>query len=355
MAENARGEVPAEMDGLSAEEAVDRILERDDSLERDAVRKRIKYVTSDGVVCREGIDDGLTEAAEIVSSPENRIDLGRREFETAVERAEPVADLLVVASRLEEFEERLLALKEEVDRLGPELNELFNEWLEEPDDVYAMADGLHQHATRGRRMHRLVDELIVDLESFQEWLGDEDVRIQELEEDVESVDESLADLEAALADFEGPGANGRGTDEGDGGDTTGAEATGDEAGDAAGDGGDPEPVFVWVDALLRHRLVGLLIDDLETELGGLRTWADREGSGSDDQWDRLAEQTAGVRDRWSELEGRIDAAARPDWRDRFGERLAAFESDLDVFDPPVDWGEVQLTLEEHRAEIVPDN
>jgi hypothetical protein len=354
MSEDARGEVPAEMDGLSTDEAVARVLERDDSLERDAVRERIEYVTRDGTVCREGIEDGISEVAEIISSPENRIDLARREFGTATETAEPVADIRIVAARLEAFEERLLALKEEIDQLGPELNELFNEWLEEPDDVYVMADGLHQHAERGRRMHGLVDELIVDLESFQEWVRNEDARLEELEGDVEGVDESLSDLEAVLADLEEPGANGEGTDDGDGGDTTGAEATGDGADDGAGDEDDPEPVFVWVDASLRHRLVGLLIEDLETELAGLRAWADREGSGSDDQWDRLAERIAGVRDRWAELEERIDAAARPAWRDRFGERLAAFESDLDAFDPPVDWGEVQLALEEHRAEIAPE-
>jgi chromosome segregation ATPase len=319
MAEDARGAVPEEMDGLSIEEATERIVQREDAPDRDAVRERLGYVTKDGVVCRDGIEDGLTEAAEIISSPENRIDLARREFETATELAEPVADHPVVASRTETFEERLFGLKDEVDRLGPELNELFNEWLEEPDDVYAMADGLYQHATRGRRIHRMVDELITDLESFQGWLQDESIRFEELERDVEGVDETLDDLTEALAELPG-------------------ETESD----------DLDPVFVWLDAAMRHRLVGLLIDDLETELRGLRAWPEAANEGRPDA---IAERIAEVRSRWTDLGDRIEAVARPGWRERFSDRLDSFESDLETFEPPVDWGAVQGTLQDHRAEI----
>jgi DNA repair exonuclease SbcCD ATPase subunit len=338
MAEDARGAVPEEMDGLSIEDATDRILEREDAPDRDAVRDRLAYVTTDGVVCREGIEDGLTEVAEIISTPENRIDLARREFETATELAEPVADLPIVAARLETFEERLLGLKEEIDRLGPELNELFNEWLAEPDDVYAMADALYQHATRGQQTHRMTDELITDLESFQEWVRHEDVRFEELRRDAEGVADSLDDIEDALATL--PASDDRDASDG----TNQASGSFDGA-------EEPEPVFVWVDAAMRHRLVGLLVDDLETELRGLRTWADRAGDG--ERADDIEERISEIRERWADLEARIDAAARPAWRDRFADRLDAFEADLAAFEPPVDWGEVQGTLQEHQAEIAP--
>ena len=279
MFDDARGAVPPEMDGLATEEAVERILDRHDSLDPEGVRERLEYVTHEGVVCREGIEQGLGDVSGILSTPENRIDIARREFETAVDLAEPVSDLAIVASRLGEHEERLLALKEEIDRLGPELNELFNDWLEEPDDVYVMADGLYQHAVRGQRMHRLVDELIGDLESFQEWVDDADVRFEELERDIEGVDETLDDLADALADI----------------------AEGD-ATEAAPEGGssedDPDPAFVWVDAALRHRLVDLLIADLRTELDGLRTWANREGIDADEWTDDLAGRIADARSRW---------------------------------------------------------
>jgi len=329
MAEDARGAVPEEMDGLPAEEAAERIASRDPSLEPAEVEERLAYVTADGVVCREGIEAGLEEVSGVIEAAGTRIDRAREEFGAAVELAEPASDLPVVAARLEEFEERLLALKEEVDRLEPELNELFNEWLEEPDDVYAMADGLHQHAARGRRMEHLIDELIRDLEGFREWVGDAGVRFDELAHDVGGVEESLAAIEEALADLGGSG-------------ESPAETDGES---------EPEPPFVWVDATLRHRLVGLLVEDLETELGGLRAWADRDETVDLDRADDLAERIEGVRERWDALGERIGAAARPDWRERFDDRLAAFESDLDAVDPPVDWGEVQATLEEHRAAI----
>lgn len=338
MAEDARGAVPEEMDGLSIEDATDRILQREDSLESEAVRKRLGYVTSDGVVCRDGVEDGLTEVAEIISSPENRIDLARREFETATELAEPVADLPIVAARLEAFEERLLGLKEKIDRLGPELNELFNEWLAEPDDVYAMADGLYQHAKRGQHIHRRVDELIDDLESFQEWVRHEDVRFEELQRDAEGVDDSLDDIEDALAALSAP-ADGDASDDAD------------EASGSPDRAEEPEPVFVWVDAAMRHRLVGLLVDDLETELRGLRTWADR--AGNSERVDGPGERISDIKGRWADLEDRIDAAARPAWHERFADRLDSFEADLAAFEPPVDWGEVQGTLQEHQAEIAP--
>jgi chromosome segregation ATPase len=353
MTGNARGEVPEEVDGLTTAEAVDRILERDDSLERDAVRERIEYVTHGGTVCRQGIEDGLSEVSEIIEAPQDRIDRARKEFGTAAEIARPVADIRIVGSRLEAFEERLLALKDEVDRLGPELNELFNEWLGEPDDIYAMADGLHQHADRGERIQRLIDELIGELESFQQWAQADDARFEELEHDIEGVDESLVDLGEALAELEdtdGSGPAGAGTDgdaEIEDGD---AEAEGiDDAGPKRPD--EPEPVFVWVDAALRHRLVGLLISDLEAELDGLRTWAEREATGSEERADAAAERIAEIRSRWETIEERIEAVARPAWRERFADRIAAFESDLDAFDPPIDWGEVQRALQEHQAKI----
>lgn len=346
MPEDTRGALPEEMDGLSTEEATERILQRDDSLNRETVRERLGYVTRDGVVCQEGVKDGLTEVAEIISSPENRIDLALREFDTATELAEPVADQPVVASRMETFEERLFGLKEEVDRLGPELNELFNEWLEKPDDVYAMADGLHQHATRGRRMHRMVDELITDLESFQEWVQDGSVRFDELERDVEAIDETLDDLAEALAELSGEvESDESGETESDDPDDPDQEAGSDA------ETGEPDPVFVWLDAAMRHRLAGLLVDDLETELRGLRSWPDRAGDG--ERADAIADRIAEIRSRWTDLGDRINAAARPAWRERFADRLAAFESDLDAFSPPVDWGEVQATLQEHQAEIGP--
>jgi len=333
MTENARGAVPAEMDGLPTGEAAESIVSREPSLDPAEVEETLAYVAADGVVCREGIEAGLETVSGIIATPEERVDLARREFGTAVKLAEPVADLAVVASRLEGFEERLLALKQEVDRLEPELNELFNEWLEEPDDVYAMADGLDQHATRGRRMAKLVDELVADLESFQEWVTDASVRFDELEGDIGGVEESLADLAGALDDL---------------------DAETESAADGEDGSEEPEPAFVWVDAALRHGLVGLLVDDLETELGGLRAWADREGSDGVDRADDLAGRIEDVRERWDALGTRIESAARPAWRERFGDRLAAFESDLDAFDPPIDWGEVQATLEEHQAGIVPE-
>jgi hypothetical protein len=36
------------------------------------------------------------------------------------------------------------------------------------------------------------------------------------------------------------------------------------------------------------------------------------------------------------------------WRDRFGDDIAAFERDLDGLEPPVDWEQVQETLEARR-------
>jgi len=346
MSGNARGEVPEEMDGLSTEEAVDRILDRDDSLDRDAVRERLEYVTHDGVVCRDGIEEGLGDVSQVISTPENRIDLARREFETAAEAAAPVSDLAVVDARLAEYEGRLLALKDEVDRLGPELNELFNEWLDEPDDVYAMADGLYQHASRAQRMHGLVDELITDLESFQAWVEDPAVRFDELERDVEGVEDSLADIDGALVDLA----------DADEPDKTSAEADDEDPGDGTDIGGDEElePVFVWVDAALRHRLVGLLITDLRVELDGLRAWGDRENARDEARESELEERIDGLRNQWEALDGRLDDAARPAWRERFEDRLSAFEDDLDAFEPPIDWGEVQRTLQEHRGEIGPE-
>ncbi|MFC7047116.1 hypothetical protein ACFQH6_18500 [Halobacteriaceae archaeon GCM10025711] len=112
---------------------------------------------------------------------------------------------------------------------------------------------------------------------------------------------------------------------------------------AAGDDGR-----AWLDVAFQHRVQRLVLADVRAELADLRTWADREDIADE-------ERTAAVESRLDDLESRLAAAddrlddvARPEWRERFGDRLSAFEAALDGFEPPVDWADVQAAVDEHR-------
>lgn len=84
----------------------------------------------------------------------------------------------------------------------------------------------------------------------------------------------------------------------------------------------------------------LAATDLETVDQRLGT--DPSGSTSSDVQECVDE----LEDRLDALAGRLDAAARTEWQDRYDSRLAAFDEELERFDPPIDRGAVLSVLEE---------
>jgi division protein CdvB (Snf7/Vps24/ESCRT-III family) len=316
---------PDRIAGRPLDDAVEAVVAEDDVRDPSEVRGTLSHVTDEeGMVTTDAVDEALSYLSNVVSTPETRAELAAIELSDAREAAEPVADLDTVGARLDAFTARLDAVETRLPELGADLRTLIDDAAH--DDVYETAAEIRRLTVAANRVQGAADELQVDIEEFERWLADPDVRFEAFAEELDALDGSLADLADAVESV--------------------ADA---ERGEHAVDGA--EPAVAWADAALRHRSVGPLFPDLRAELADLRTWNDREGIDAADRAAELGRRLDDLHDRWRATGDRLDDVARPAWRERFGDRLSAFETTLDALEPPVDWGAVQTELDEHRAAI----
>ncbi|WP_436908586.1 halo transducer protein [Halosimplex marinum] len=326
-----------ELDGLAVDEAVERVRAREPDRDPETVRAALEFVAEDGVVSRDALRESLKLTSKVLTTAETRVELAGIALDDAREAAESAPDLPTVEARLEGFEAEVAAVEDRAADLGSALQSVVDD-REDPAARFAVADGLRQVDDRAREVQRTADEIQFDLEEFERWLDSHAVRVRELGEDVDALADSLDDLASAVDAIESVAADGVGGADGE-------AAIGDE-----------DPARAWFDATLSHRATGLTVADLRAELADLRTWADREGADPVDEGglDDLAARIGGLDGRHGALGERLDAAAEPEWTDRFGEAVAAVESDLADCTPPVDWGVVQSTIEEHRDGLASD-
>jgi chromosome segregation ATPase len=314
--------------GRPVEEAVEAVLDADDSRDRETVRGILETVAEDGTVSESALQSRLGKMGNIVSTPENRVEFAAMEIDDAKETAERegVLELDTVRSRVEGYESRLEAAEDRISTLGPELREIARS-RKEGANAYEVASDLRELEAEANELHRTADELQVDAEEFGRWLTDPGTRYEELEGEIEAVERSLAALSGTADDLDAD----------------------DDEGEGASSSLPAEPGVVWADASLRTRVTALLLADIEAELDDLRAWPGREGS--DDRLDELGTRLGELEGECRDLEERLDDLARPAWTDRFGDRLDDLEDELDRFAPPVSWGEVEAELERHRETL----
>jgi chromosome segregation ATPase len=304
--------------GLPLAEAVDTVLERGDADDREAVRATLSEVTEDGVVTWDGVEAALAHASKVVSTPETRTELASMELSDAREQAEPHTEVAAVRSRLETFEGRMERIEERTAALGEDLQSLVGR----DDDIYAVAAGIRRLTVEANRVQGTADELATDLQEFQRWLGSPAYRYDELTEDVARAEESIDELAAV---------------------TEHLSTAVMEAGAA-----DPESeaALSWLDATLQRRVLTLLVVDLRAELADIRALPGDESERAAELDERLADHEA----RLDDLEERLAGLALPAWEDRHADRTREFETTLDGFEPPVDWGAVH----DEQAVVRPD-
>ena len=311
------------LDGLSLDAAVDAVVARgaDDA---DAVRAALTRVTEEGTVRREAVDDALGHVAKVVSTPETRVENAGMLIDDAREAATAVDHLDGVAERLDDFERRHAAVASRVDDLGDQLQSVVT-LASDPDDIYEAAVEIRRLNAAANSAQHTADKLGVDAEEFEAWVRHPDRRLDALDDDADAVTgfvDGVAETLDALA-----------------------------AGDV---GTDVDPAAVRFDAALRHRVSRLLLDDLRAEVGDLRAWPDpgpddAHGAVDADALDALDDRLTGLEERWRSIDDRFDGAA-VEWRDRYDDRLADFETALDDHTPPVDWRAVESLLGEYRPE-----
>lgn len=133
--------------------------------------------------------------------------------------------------------------------------------------------------------------------------------LRDVADEAESIEDTLDAVEAAADSLEAAVGN----------------ADGGNAGGPDGWTAAVDPAVAWFDATLRTDIVAVMVADARLELADLDA-------------------------RQESLATRLADLARPAWCDRFGDRLAAFERDVDAVEPPVDWPELQTTLESYRPD-----
>lgn len=323
--------------GLRTVEAVRAVLARaeaaEDARDPEAVRAALDRVTEDGVVSWDAADDALAHASKVVSTPETRLEFAAAAVEDAEGAARSVPDLDVVRARIEDLKARLSTVETRVAELAESLQGLVRR-CQEREDLYTVARGIAELTAESDRLHGIVEDLRMDAEKFETWLGSHDVRLREFEGDVDAVVGSMDELSEAV-DRLADAAESR---------------TGDVTQEAEPER-DVESGAVWFDANLRRRVTELLVADLRAELDALRTLADREDTGPQDRTDEVKTRLDYLDARITSVADRLDALAEPAWREQYGDRLEAFDAAIEEFEPPVDWGEVQATLETHRGDV----
>ncbi|AEH37424.1 hypothetical protein [Halopiger xanaduensis] len=320
MDEYERGERRADLDGLSLEAAVDAVA--DGSSESGTVRETLAVVADDGVVRRAAVDDALANASKVVTTAETRAELAAAALDDARDAAEPVADLDVVAARLEGFAARLETVEDRAAGLGDRLQSIVDR--KRDGDLYELAREIRQMTAAATEVQRAADDLAFDLESFDAWLDEPDRRAGDLADDIDALERSLDELEDVV-------------------DGLGSEASDLE--DVAD--GETDPAVTWAQAAIQRRVTELLLADLRAELATLREWAGREGADPPSDVEPRLDELAARRERLGE---RLADRTEPPWRERFGDRVAAIDEALDEFEPPVDWVAVEAVVEEHRPD-----
>ncbi|WP_396611264.1 halo transducer protein [Haloferax sp. S1W] len=321
-------DAPARIVGLSKDEATEELVAEDETRDPQYVRAVLDHVTDgDGVITRDAVDDAVTDTSMILSTAETRVELATIALSEATEAARDVADVDAVRTRLDTFEQQVSAAEERVSELGSEMQSL-SHWHSDSRPVYDLVTDLRGVASDAQTVQRVADDVQFELEEFEHWLSDDDLRRCDLGSDVDALERSLDDVARTREDLDT--------------DTDAVEASGVDAEVAA------DAAETWYGAMLRCRVVPLLLADLRAELADLRELAARDDiddtSGLDDIETRLDDIDAQADQHATEL----DALASQAWTDRYGELLADFRSALDEFEPPVSWGAVQKELDRFR-------
>ena len=307
MSESAPPEVPLD-------EIVDDIADRTGE-DPESVQTWLDPFTDDGTVTPEAIEATVTDVSQILATAETRVDLATRTVEEANDAVADVPDLEIVRVRQHAFEERLADLRSDVEGVGGELSAAASD-LDSSVDIYEAAVDLHEITTDAQRVVRVAHDLETEIEAFEAWLGSANRRRDALVDDLEAAEESAESLGETVESLR------------------------------AADDPDPER---WFDAAVQARVLDVVVADLRAEAAGLREWAERDDESFPDDVETRIES---IRD---EAVASAEALAdRPDWDDRFDERLDGLDAALSAVEPPVAWGRVDEVIQEAREGIAAD-
>ncbi|SEL26214.1 halo transducer protein [Haloferax larsenii] len=326
--DDGASDTPKRIVGLSKDDAVDALLTEDESRDPEYVRAVLDHVTDDdGVVTQSAVDSAVTDTSMMLSTAETRVELAEIALSDAEEEASDVTDVDAVRTRLDSFEETVTAAEKRVSALGSELQSL-SHWQRDDRPVFDLVTELRDVASDAQTVQMVADDTQLELEDFERWLTDHDLRRRDLDTDVDALEQSLDDISRTRENISSVVSDSDSSDELDGDDAAHA----------------------WYEAALRCRVVPLLVADVRAELDDLRELARRDDVDETGGLDDIGERLDDIDARVERLTEQLDSFAQSAWTDRYGDDLDAFQSALDEFEPPVSWGAVQETLDQYRQE-----
>ena len=316
-----------ELAGLPIERAVDIVGTAD--ADPGELRETLAIVAEDGVVSRAAVDDALANASMVVTTAETRVELAGDKLDNARAAAPSTADLAFVSDRVDNFDTRLGHIETRADDLGAALQEVVS--MKADGDLYEIARRIRRLTNAATELQQAADDLQLELDSFEAWLTDADRRVDELTADIDALADSLSELSDVVDQLEA-----RGTGDAD------------DDGDDAENDPESETASRWAAAMVRHRVLSLLLTDLRAELTAIQTWAEREAVTSPSGIEPRLDE---IQDDHTALGERLTACADPEWRARFDEQLTALEEALTEMEPPVVWADVDAAVAEHRPAV----
>jgi len=317
-------ERPGDLDGMGLDEAVEAVVAGGQEQDAETARATLKVVAEDGAVSYDTVSSTLGEVSKVVATAETRTELAEGQLADARESAAHVDDLGAVDFYLAEFQERFDNVEQALGTLQARLDALTDraDW----GRIYKVAQEAKEVRQTATQVQGAADELQVDLEGFERWLGDRETRYRELGDDLDALEGSVDDL-------------------GDAVDQIAAAVDGDEDAVAA------DLQTAWADTSLRVRMLDLFLTDVRGELSDLRTWDEREDVTDAEPAGEIEDRINVTAAECDRLADRLDALAEAAWRESVGEDLDDFDDELAEFEPPVDWGEVQRTLDTYRSRV----
>lgn len=304
---------------ITVSDVVAAVDDADIDTNTDTVRDALEPVTTDGIVTQAAIETTVSDVSKLLATAETRIELAGDAYDDIARAAEPVEDVPAVQARLDGFSERLSAIESRIPELRPELS-IPEDVETRPVAIYEFAVHVREIVVTAQEAIEAAEDFSFDAEQFESWLTRPDRRYDEFAEDLEVVVDATDELAVTVDAL---------------------------AGDPMSMTAIVDPAVQWADATMRTQVLLLLLTDLRAELADLRTLADRTDAhvrtGLADRINRAEEQV-------TDLNSALGTHATPAWRDRFGDDIAAFDSTLNRFDPPVDWGAVDRTLAEHQPD-----
>ena len=316
-----------ELDGLAIERAVDIVGTAD--ADPGELRETLAIVAEDGVVSRAAVDDALANASMVVTTAETRVELAGDKLDNARAAAPSTSDLAFVSDRVDNFDTRLTHIETRADDLGEALQEVVS--MKENGDLYEIARRIRRLTNAATEVQQAADDLQLELDTFESWLTDADRRVDELTADIDALADSMSDLADVVDQLEN-------SDDSDA----------DDDGEDAESDPESETASRWAAAMVRHRVLSLMLTDLRAELTAVQTWAEREAVTSPSGIEPRLDE---IQDSHTVLGERLTACADLKWTARFDEQLTALDEALTEMEPPVVWADVDAVVAEHRPAI----